>query len=699
MLEQKEQLTRPEMHPSQFVSEYELIQNTPLEAEKIESYADEALDKITDLIQRAVRSFTAISNEDFDSLNELEDAACSFFSLEDVDLMLDHITFRSIQIRHLDSTIAEANETDLVIIPPTSAPEIPETGETKFIQNRVLPKLKTVLFVLHNDFGIDVDDPLQITLLKGNVSPDMMRKNPYYMVYIPSLSRTVYVCDESGNITYVLNDEKLKEHNIDGADIQTFNKDEIDDLLELDRTIGQRVKFSKNFVLSLIKAIREPGVDNDEKEDKNLGKYLIKPASDGILSIGGIQKVLDIATHSVVKRAVEKLDEKLGEVRQYRFGNRIVNGYTPAQQELILDHLIETGYFNIAPEDHKNVFNMAQEWGIAHNAVKSAIDLITEELGEVTLFRFKAGTTEFYSPDQQESIRQKVEERGLFNLEAPKGYLSVMGIAKVLHLDHKTVASAIEALEGELGNTSIYKFHGQPASAYSSDQRATIKKYLVDKGIMVDVAPKDVVSVQEFARMLGLSTANTVERAIEGLEKSIGKIDNYRFGERRRPGRGLNAQQQQQIKTFLTDDGTIAEVPEGYVGMVDLVDQFDTTYALVRKAIKKLTNAGQMGEVRQYRKTSGRTTSHPHFSPEQQAMISEFLQTNGYINNDAPEGYVPNAAIAKEMRVAHNSVGRAVIALGDSLGEVKKYKFRTYVTAGFSPEQQAMIKDYLKSRQ
>ena len=140
----------------------------------------------------------------------------------------------------------------------------------------------------------------EIKLTTGIVTPEMMRKTSYVMVEVPNLERTIMVCDEEGNITYVLDSSKMDEKTVPVDKLLDATKIEINEAIENTPGFGRRVKETKDgFIPNLISAIEDLSPENNVISDsidvqEDVGKYLepVEKAPEGVLPIGGIAKEL-----------------------------------------------------------------------------------------------------------------------------------------------------------------------------------------------------------------------------------------------------------------------------------------------------------------------------------------------------------------------------------------------------------------------
>jgi DNA-binding MarR family transcriptional regulator len=326
--------------------------------------------------------------------------------------------------------------------------------------------------------------------------------------------------------------------------------------------------------------------------------------------------------------------------------------------------------------------------------LNKAIAELGDSLGDVGTYRADNGNTAYYSPAQQELIKLKLNEMDVFAPQAPEGYLSISGIAKAIGVDFSTVSSAIEGLGDGLGEVDRFKFKTVRALGYSPSQQESILRQLEEKGLIVDIAPEGVLTINGIADSLGFGSSRIITRAIDELGDAIGEQKKYRFGTRKQLAIGYNAEQQQLIANYLQDKGLLEIAPDGYLNRIGLSRELGVTSTQIKIVIDSMGD--DLGETRRFRSAP---RSIAYYSPHQQELIRDALDKAGYLNNDPPEGYLPVNAISNNLGRSQSVVDRVVKVLGEELGEVRSYKFKTLVTKGYSPEQQEMIANYLKSEQ
>src|SRR5258708_3063837 len=282
------------------------------------------------------------------------------------------------------------------------------------------------------------------------------------------------------------------------------------------------------------------------QEIENRGLVVDKAPKDW-LSMSGMARTIGVEA-STVATAITQLGEQLGEVKRCRFGPQRVDGYSPEQQELILNVITETlRHAQAAPDGFANVNNIVKNTGVNAGAINHAIDALTDQLGEVKTYRFSTSITTGFSPTQQQLIYDYLTNREMFVPEAPDNYLSRTGISRFYGVHERTIGRTIEALGEQLGAVAMYRFHARRAPGYSPEQQVLIRSQLDQQGSLEPPAPADVLSRNAMAKAWNVHI-HSVNNAILLLQSELGEIKTYMFGH---PADGYSPSQQTIIRQYL----------------------------------------------------------------------------------------------------------------------------------------------------
>ena len=354
--------------------------DNPLTLENTDTYVDDALEKVIDLVGTVVDKYDAQPGAEWQQLGEVngkehEDAALEYFGLEGVENILKHLDDKAEEFAVIDRVIARVNESSDVFVPPDSAPIPQATGSGIGMEKKgKQPKLENLLFVLMNDFGIDPDDPEAVSIVRGSVNPNMMREEPYYQVTVPGIDKVILVCQEYENATFVFNGEWVREQVNSNRSSESeperpltdYTKEELSKLIKDNPGQGARIMATKNFTANLVNALK--GGFSQQKLDKPVDtRYLrssrsskdLPPVPDGYATISEIGEELGIQEEKdkVAIRNVAIALEKQGKITRgtYRSRNgRPILAFTEKDARLIVEETkrrtapIPEGYVSVA---------------------------------------------------------------------------------------------------------------------------------------------------------------------------------------------------------------------------------------------------------------------------------------------------------------------------------------------------------------
>ena len=311
------------------------ITSREIDARTIDTYADSALNDLVDLVEDVVASYPDISGTGLSA----EQEALKGVGLDAlvVEQTLDHISEVARSIDRLDDLIEKKTSfRSSIILPPDSIDQIEVTrGDGSFEKTKdTIPKLKTLLLLLEKGLDIDIESD-DVTISRGVVAPDMMRRQSYDMIEIKQLDRLVFSCDESGNMTFVFDTGVCRESGILPDDLASLTKKDLKELILLDARIGQGLNYGQNYAVHLGGALTgDLGQGSGRRID------VLKPkapdAPEGYLSSYGITRQVAV-NHYTVQKAIDTLGDSLGETASYRFGTNTTTGYSPEQQRQILE--------------------------------------------------------------------------------------------------------------------------------------------------------------------------------------------------------------------------------------------------------------------------------------------------------------------------------------------------------------------------
>ena len=521
-------------HGKDFASSVEEIINQPLTVENVDTYAEVALDKLIQLIDDMVQVYNHQPTIWLDNSAERENAVFAYYGIEGLNELLDHIAAKAEQLIAIDTVIGQIESTDHVFVPPDdrSGPDagMSETPHRERATRQ--PRLKTLLFVLANEFGIEPSSEA-LRIRRGEVET-MMRQEPYHEVNIPPLERTVLICDAYGNGTFVFDTTQLPEE--ERAKLATYTKTQLAGVMEQYPGCGVSVRCDQQFVLHLVAALANDIQQSTGVDTRRGGNYLNPPqaSEEGMMNTNQLAAKFGVVYRTIVRHIAELNQEGLlGCVAKRDWYGEEQSIFTEEQVEVIRKRLEERGLFTQPPP----------EGYLTITALAKTVDVTVMALIRIARELKKAGVLsdgiqcrsgqvhEFYSPEQQAMIMRKAQENGLFAPPPPEGYVMISTATKRLGVSLKLVRDAIDSLNLQ---REIYRFVAESGQVriregLSPEQVDELGKYLRSEGY-TELAPEGYQVKKEIMRELHCS-APLFDRIVDSLirnDPNFGQPSRYR---------------------------------------------------------------------------------------------------------------------------------------------------------------------------
>lgn len=495
-------------HGKDFASSVEEIINQPLTVENVDTYAEAALDKLIQLINEMVQAYDHQPTIWLDNPAQRENAAFAYYGIEELNELLDHIAAKAEQLIAIDTAIGQIESIGNVFVPPDDRPG-PTTGASEAPnRERVTrqPRLKILLFILANEFGIEPSSGA-MQICRGSVETAMMRQEPYHEVTIPSLERTVLICDAYGNGTFVFDTTRLPEE--ERAKLATCTKTQLAGVMEQYPGCGAMVRCDDYFVPHLVGALADNLRQPVEVDRQRQGNYLSPRRmieAMGGLTINGLADKLGVKYRVVATIATQlERDGFLGEVAKRDWCGKQKPVFTREQAKLIEESLKQKGMFNLPPpEGYLTIKALANVLGVSDVTIAKIARSLKEDgiLSEGAWYR-SPQVREFFSPEQQEVIVEEARGRGLFAPPPPEGCIMVGAAMKRFGVCRKTIKNAIHSLGLQ---PSIYRFSCQKGrvkicEGLLREQVEAIGDYFLKRGYMRP-APEDYLATSDLMNAL-----------------------------------------------------------------------------------------------------------------------------------------------------------------------------------------------------
>jgi len=256
-------LNTTEVDPvSHFKQKLDQILYTQVTVDNIKVFADAALADLIKLNESVIEYYQDKNPDVEISGAALEDQAYAAYRLDDIDEILTRITATQEQIKRVEFAVNNSLENIHVVITPPSDEPTPFSGEHSgtYEAPTVTNRLITLAYILEKDFDITTTDT---TYTKGITNGDMVREEPYVRVEVPFLERLVYICDESGNASYIFNTSILNMLEISVTDIDKMTKNQRNAFLRITPSAGQRIIQSPKWRQTVSQALSESFSDEE----------------------------------------------------------------------------------------------------------------------------------------------------------------------------------------------------------------------------------------------------------------------------------------------------------------------------------------------------------------------------------------------------------------------------------------------------
>ncbi len=339
-----------------------------------------------------------------------------------------------------------------------------------------------------------------------------------------------------------------------------------------------------------------------------------------------------------------------------------------------------------ADADMTNLSKICQKYGLDFGTVKTVIDSCRDTIGETKKYLFGRTKimTEGFTAVQQRTIEDALAGKNYLLPKPPEGVTSVAEFARQLGASLSVVQSAISGLD--IGEMSMYRFRRSSGVGLTESQRTVIADHLRAAGKIADEPPQGTISLSEFERISGIRRI-MVEMALKSQGVSIDDVPKFSFPYRR-ASTGITPELKEIIFDFT--GGPIEEATDGLLSPLEYAESRQIGLLTVKKALEE--NSDTIGTIRYYR---GGKTTRRLLSLAQQEILDKLSTTNFMY---APDEYLSKLGMARRFGVPHRTITAAINDIGDELGDVTMYRFRTKTTEGYSPEQIDIVESRLRSR-
>lgn len=480
-------------------------------------------------------------------------------------------------------------------------------------------KIELVLYILLTEFGVDFNDQNQFEIDRGYLVPNQKRTEPYYIITVPVVNSTILVANDKNADTYIFDNKRLRENKIFSAKIKQMSasEDEIETLLSDLPGIGIVIPAKANFASYMMPAIKAAVYDD------------------------------------FINFETAKYDKE-------------------HKVALLKNKPIES-----MPQGYSFFFDLANSLGISTNALNSIIDSISENLGEIKLFKLFIGRIEpCLSPEQQATIRNVQASYGLI----PTGFVSVPGFMHNLGINSRIFNVLTNSLIEKIGKIEKYRLNvGGIEDCLSPEQQQMINNAYNN----FQMIPNGYVSLSSFAQAKNITLAE-LNKLIRNQLGSSSEVEMYRMP----MGRIEECLSPEQQSALSNTDNDGEGLPQGYVPMTTFSQNLGINDEILTKIIISAGNS--FGSISKFQVNLGKVESC--LSPDQQQIIRQLYEKYP----EMPAGYTPLSIFSASGGHENQVVDRMIEALGEQLGDINLYKTPIgKIDRCLSPNQQQMLNELL----
>jgi hypothetical protein len=368
-------------------SQLDKVVNRPIDSENIDTYAEEALRSVATIIEDAKVLYDTLGLSDSEgkiSSRVEEDSVLRTFRLPQVPEVLDSIIQVAEEIEEVGEVadrVASSQANKPMLVPSSGESLIVKGSGVGIEERRRVSKLKTSLYVLKRVFGVDLENEDEIRFVPGGIPEGSMRRHGYILVDVAKLNKALLICDEVGNVTYLLNKEMLPE-GMTIEDLALKEKDDIDKIIEEQPLLGARLTYNPRGYASAIAEFLKTG----KLEVGSQGGYIrplvdrrgrvVEKAGEDDRSAKSLADELGVG-HKLIHKIIAELISSgvIDELPVKRFGSVDTLALSPKMQELVRGHprIIRVMSARPARPGEHSVGSFAVSIGLSNHFVGKAL--------------------------------------------------------------------------------------------------------------------------------------------------------------------------------------------------------------------------------------------------------------------------------------------------------------------------------------
>lgn len=570
---------------------------------------------------------------------------------------------------------------DEVFLPPDEMEVLRGDGVGRFEKPDVYPRTELAIEVL-KVMGVDLN---QCKFLEGVNSPNMMRNLSYRMIVIPSLDKTVFVCDEEGNRTFVVFDADNHENYF------RLQKSELKDLVESGMAMDFIWVDEDSWKERLAEALSMKSPKKRKKVKKNEAT-VPRPASinmshapDGWMTQNSLADELGIHSNTLKKLIEPFRGANSDELQEYKDGMGKPREYYSPKLVALVREAVSKKYPTV-PDGWMTANSLINSLEITARAARELMDAYKEQhpewFGEYKI-QGMGGMAEFVAPEMAQIARAVCERTELH----PEGWIKVSTLASRHGVAIKTVLTIADSLKDAYpGQRGYYRDKTMDLDEYMSPELSEAVIAVSDERMG---PPKDWLNLRNIVAVTGRGYDALREFIAPYREPNPEWFRHYTF-------KGKNLEYYSPELVDIIRGQIEARPPRDWLTSTAIARNYNATRKLVASIINE-TIGNDPEAVREFQAAALQTT---YYAPSFAALIGAKIEERR--KRERPnEDWMTCGALRKELGVAH----RTVQSMAEGHRETHPEWFAEYYTTQnifaehFAPELTQIIRDAIGSRQ
>lgn len=662
-------------------------------ASELSNYAGDGIEELVELVEDVLASY-AVSAEDIpDQSQAAERAAFAHFGLsqDSIDATLSSLIDIDAQINAIIHEKTDSRNT--VFVPPDRINTPVQTGSGKGFEGATIqPRAATIKFLIARLLNANWSEMRQagrVSATLGAVEPDMVRQTGYELIVTKDFDKSIMVCDEVGNRTFIFLRSELAKRGINDDGLVAMSKEELADLIGSNAGVGVSIVYDDDtFVDRVGTLLTATDFETEQTVDETVSELLLPFIDETLHTANQITIALNdlygckLSHKTVLDIAHRLADEGLVRDQRYRLGPRRTTwAYSFDEFEAIQQRLGEKDMLHpIADSDDVSFPNTAaSRLGLAADTLERIAELCGVDVDRLPTKRFQGVTSLACSKHDFDAIKSFIDENpDVLSLKSKVGSARLLSrTAIVSAVGTGAQWNAIKLISERIG------IDPRGISDSDSPEIRSIRDYAEKNGYVK--APEGFKNL----RIIGLEEGITHRDLYAGLTQlgdAIGVVQKHMYGPR--PRDSYSPEQQALIVKTAREliAGRAGHRTEGRLTAPEIADRLGVTAHIVRTALTRLDVPA----------TEQLVKNKP--SPTYDMAAIDLLREDAIIKEqmsvtNAPEDVQSGSVFSRGIHVGQPAVERVAKKYHMPLGT---FRFGPKISKGYFPADRAFIANILK---